>query len=106
VINKGLDPFHESNGVWQLCVMVERGFIFPAGMDVEEPLILGRAEGVDRETAGFLPGWCQDFADDRGDFLCSPCLAWKRAKMKSSEITALSSRSRRIATILPEIKGS
>jgi hypothetical protein len=35
VINEGPDPFNESNSVRQLRVVVECGFIFPAGVDVE-----------------------------------------------------------------------
>ncbi len=63
---------------------LERGFIDPARVDVEQPGIPGRGKGVDRKAAGFGAG-------SRASTSCSadaasaslPSWTWKRAKMKN-----------------------
>ena len=69
MIDQVLYLVNKSNGVRQLGVLVECGFIFPAGMDIEQSRILGGAEGVNRETAGFLAGSRQDFVDGGGNLV-------------------------------------
>lgn len=80
MIDQGLHLFHKTHRVWQLDMMVEGGFIFPARINVEESRILSCAEGVDRETAGLLPGWAEYFLDSRGD-----CILFAFLSVKASE---------------------
>jgi hypothetical protein len=56
MVDEGLDARDEAHGVRERRVELEGGFVFPAGMDVEEPRIADRAEGVDVEAAGLLAG--------------------------------------------------
>jgi hypothetical protein len=51
--------------MWQLSVMVERGFIFPTRMDVEETWIAGCAESVNGKASRFLAGRAEYFLDTR-----------------------------------------
>lgn len=51
----------------QLDVVVECGFILPAGVDVELSRISDGAERVDGKASGFFPGWAQDLLDGGGD---------------------------------------
>ena len=47
----------------QLQMMVERGFILPAGVDKEEPLIADRAESFNLQTTGLLARWDENRLD-------------------------------------------
>jgi hypothetical protein len=48
-------------------MLVERGLVFPAGVNMKEALILGRAKRIDLQTAWFLSGWAQHILNRRGD---------------------------------------
>jgi hypothetical protein len=48
-------------------VELEGGFVLPAGMDVEEPGIADRAEGVDGEAAWLFRGGADRVVDRRCD---------------------------------------
>jgi hypothetical protein len=50
VIDQVLYLLHKSQGVWQLGMALEGGFVFPTGMDVEEAQILGCAESMDGDA--------------------------------------------------------
>jgi hypothetical protein len=63
--------------VWQLGVVVESGFIFPAGVNVEESRILDCTEGIDGEAPVFLPGWSQNFLNSRRDCILPVFLSMK-----------------------------
>jgi hypothetical protein len=67
VIYECLDLFYKSHCVRQSGMVVERGFVLPAGMDVEQTRIADGAESVDGEATGFLPRWIQDFLDAGSD---------------------------------------
>ena len=82
MIDQGLHLFYKSQRVPQLGVAVECGFIFPAGVDVEESGILGCAESVDGEATGFLPRWPQDFVDSGGDFVVKAFFGMEAAEDK------------------------
>ena len=57
VINQSLHLFRKSHRVRQQGMAVERGFIFPARMDIEESRISTGAESIDAEASRLLPGW-------------------------------------------------
>ena len=63
VIDQRLHPFDEAHRVRQARVMVERGFVHPARMDVEQARVTGRAERLDAQAAGFRPGRHHDVAE-------------------------------------------
>lgn len=63
MIHECLNFFYKSHCVGQLCMVVECGFVLPAGMDVEQTRIADGTECVYEEATGFLPRRLQDFLD-------------------------------------------
>jgi len=53
MVDQRFDPFHEPHGMRKLGVEVERSFVDPARVDVEQPGIARGAKGVDRQAPGF-----------------------------------------------------
>jgi hypothetical protein len=70
-------------------VAIERGFILPAGVNVEETRIFGCAESVDGEATRFLPGWSQDFRDGGGDCVLQSALGVEARENKHFRIQSL-----------------
>jgi hypothetical protein len=50
-------------------VIIESGFIFPPGLDVEEARIARRTECIDRYTARFSPRWTKNLSNGDRDQL-------------------------------------
>src|SRR5713101_8333495 len=55
LIEQGIHAFEESEGVGQFRVGLECGFVHPPRMNVKEPAIPHRAEGVKTQAARLLP---------------------------------------------------
>src|ERR1700686_3082512 len=57
LVEQRIHAFEESHGMWQFGVGLECGFVHPARMNVEEPAVSHRAEGVETEATSLLPRW-------------------------------------------------
>jgi hypothetical protein len=61
-------------------VIIECGLIHPAGVNIEQPRIPIRAEGVNAQTTRFLSRWCNDLAQRALNFSFSTGASVKSRK--------------------------
>jgi hypothetical protein len=62
VIDQRLHLVYKLHGVREADMIIERGLIYPAGMNVEQPHIPDRAERMNAHTTRFLSRSCNDLA--------------------------------------------
>jgi hypothetical protein len=62
-----LDGVEKSDGVRQLQVTIKRGLVFPAGVDMEEALILSRAKRINFQATWLSSSWAKNFLDRFGE---------------------------------------
>jgi hypothetical protein len=80
VIDKRFHASKELQSVRQVGVRVERSFIHPARVDVEEPRIAGRAKGVNTQAPYFFARAADDIAHCFCESIFTACAGMKTTK--------------------------